>query len=75
MNVPVEQCITNAQARPWEPHKYESKEAQDANLDMRLNWIKEYTEREDTFSETAHKRFYDVYSVKTTILTKNQMYK
>lgn len=75
MNVPVEQCITNAQARLWEPQKYESKEAQDANLAMLLNWIKNYTEREDIFSETAHKRFYDEYSGKKTMLTKNQMYK
>lgn len=39
MNLPVEACIRNAMNRPWEPHKYESKEAQDANLDMLIDWI------------------------------------
>jgi len=32
MDLTVEQCIANAKSRPWEPHKYASKEAQDANL-------------------------------------------
>ena len=34
INLPISTCILNAKNRHWEPHKYESKEAQDANLDM-----------------------------------------
>src|SRR5579871_2034598 len=34
LNPGVEACIANARARPWEPHKYPTKEAQDANLEM-----------------------------------------
>ena len=29
MNLTAPQCIANATSRPWEPHKYESKAAQD----------------------------------------------
>ena len=34
MNLPIDDCIINAKNRPWEPHKYDSKSAQDANLTM-----------------------------------------
>jgi adenylate kinase family enzyme len=40
LNLPIEQCIKNAKSRPWEPHKYASKEAQDANLNMLIDWIR-----------------------------------
>lgn len=47
-------CIENARARPWEPHKYPSKAAQDANLDMLIDWIGQYDQRQDCFSRSAH---------------------
>ena len=34
MNLPIGACIANAKQRSWEPHKYASKEAQDANLEL-----------------------------------------
>ena len=61
MNLPVAQCIANAKSRPWEPHKYDSKEAQDANLAMLIEWISQYESREDTFSKNAHTEFYQNY--------------
>ena len=72
MNLPVELCIENAKKRPWEPHKYESKEAQDRNLDMLVNWISRYSERSDTFSESAHTQLYENYSGKKTMVTNNE---
>ncbi|MFT6735484.1 MAG: adenylate kinase family enzyme [Polaribacter sp.] len=72
MNLPVETCIANAKNRPWEPHKYSSKEAQDANLKMLINWITQYTEREDTFSEVAHRKFYNEYLGKKSMFTSNE---
>ena len=33
--------IPSLAARPWEPHKYPSKEAQDANLALLIGWIRE----------------------------------
>ncbi|MCF6262486.1 MAG: AAA family ATPase [Xanthomonadales bacterium] len=61
MNLSVDECIANAKSRPWEPHKYESKQSQDNNLDMLIEWIAQYDERDDTFSMSAHQRFYDNY--------------
>ena len=72
MNLPVEVCISNARARPWEPHKYESKQAQDNNLEMLINWIGQYTERSDTFSYTAHQSFYDNYTGQKKMITQNE---
>lgn len=62
MNLPVELCIENARRRPWEPHKYASKEAQDGNLNMLLGWIAQYTHRDDTFSLKAHTALYEHYT-------------
>ena len=59
MNLPIETCIVNAKNRPWEPHKYGSKEEQDANLEMLIDWISQYNKRADTFSEQAHRALYD----------------
>lgn len=59
LNVSISDCIRNAQSRPWEPHKYESKEAQDQNLKMLVSWIEEYQERTDSFSFASHLEFYE----------------
>jgi adenylate kinase family enzyme len=74
MNLPIESCISNARARPWEPHKYESKQAQDDNLEMLINWIGQYSERSDTFSYDAHQSFYDNYSGQKKMITQNEKY-
>ena len=59
MNLPVSQCQENARNRPWEPHKYPSKEAQDENLPMLLEWIAGYADRTDTLSYSAHRKLYE----------------
>lgn len=66
MNLPIEACILNARKRPWEPHKYQSKEAQDENLELLLKWIAHYDQRTDTFSKQSHQRFYDSFLGKKT---------
>ena len=75
LNLPVEQCVQNASGRPWEPHKYESKEAQDANLEMLLDWIVQYEHRDDVFSLAAHTGFYEGFSgTKTCILSNEDLF-
>lgn len=69
LNLSVEECISNAKKRPWEPHKYESKQAQDANFNMLADWISQYGERDDFLSEAAHRKFYNNYSGKKAIYT------
>lgn len=72
LNLPVEICIANAKNRSWEPHKYVSKEAQDENLDMLMDWIAKYTDRDDAFSKSSHEALYDFYEGKKTMYTKNE---
>ncbi|MCJ8321347.1 MAG: AAA family ATPase [Colwellia sp.] len=64
LNLPVEDCIKNAKNRPWEPHKYESEEAQNANLEMLITWISQYPEREDHFSQKAHVKLFNAFGGK-----------
>lgn len=59
LNPGTEACIANCRARPWEPHKYPSREAQDANLAMLLEWVRAYETRDDEFSLRAHRALFD----------------
>ncbi len=59
LNPGLDVCIAHCRARPWEPHKYASKEAQDANLDMLVDWIRAYASRDDEFSLRAHRALFD----------------
>ena len=62
LNLSIESCIHNARNRPWEPHKYPSKSAQDENLEMLLQWIAGYETRQDTFSKASHQKLYESYA-------------
>jgi adenylate kinase family enzyme len=75
LNLSVDDCILNAKNRPWEPHKYESKQAQDSNLAMLIHWIAQYPEREDHFSQKAHSKLFDVFVGKKEMRTSNSLYK
>jgi adenylate kinase family enzyme len=58
LNPGIEGCVANCKARPWEPHKYASREEQDANLEMLIEWVREYETREDEFSLAAHRKLF-----------------
>jgi adenylate kinase family enzyme len=73
MNLPAGLCVANARARPWEPHKYASKPAQDANLPMLIEWIREYVDRDDTFSLASHSQLYEKYPGKKIMVTRNSV--
>lgn len=72
LNLPIDDCVTNARIRPWEPHKYASKAAQDSNLSMLVDWIKQYQRRRDTFSLAAHQALFDEFTGKKTMISSNQ---
>lgn len=72
MNLPVYLCQENARNRSWEPHKYESKEAQDSNLAMLLEWIAGYVDRDDSLSYSAHRALYDSFQGKKTEIIGNE---
>jgi adenylate kinase family enzyme len=63
LNPGVEACVENCEARPWEPHKYETREAQDANLRMLVEWVREYETRDDEFSLREHRRLFDAHAM------------
>lgn len=59
LNLEVNICLENNKKRPWEAHKYETPEAQKANLSMLESWIKDYFVRNDEFSFSYHQKLFD----------------
>ncbi|MBK1856333.1 AAA family ATPase [Verrucomicrobiaceae bacterium 5K15] len=73
MNLPTETCLENCRNRPWEAHKYPSPEAQNAMLEMLLQWVRDYTQRDDDFSYQSHRDLFDAFNgSKFEILTNQQ---
>lgn len=72
LNPGIDACIANARVRPWEPHKYPTKEAQDANLEMLVGWIRDYGTRRDTFSLAAHRALFDSFAGEKMELTSRE---
>jgi hypothetical protein len=69
LNPGVDACLANNRRRPWEPHKYESSEAQDAMLSNLADWVAGYYVRDDQWSLAYHRRIYDSYGGKKTEVT------
>lgn len=61
MNPGNDACVANNGKRPWEPHKYASKEQQDSMLPLLLDWVGKYYERDDTCSYAYHRRVFDAF--------------
>ena len=60
----VEACLAHCRQRPWEPHKYPSKAAQDEKLAFLLDWVRDYARRDDDVSLKAHKSLFERASVR-----------
>jgi adenylate kinase family enzyme len=54
LDMSLETCREHCMSRPWEPHKWPSKEAQDAHLEFLLGWIAEYERGEGPMRRPAH---------------------
>lgn len=52
-------CLANNRQRPWEPHKYASKEQQDSMLPFLLEWVSAYYTRSDRCSLAWHLRVFE----------------
>ncbi len=57
----AEACLANCHERPWEPHKYASKEEQDARLAFLLSWVEDYYRRDGDMSHGAHASLFGRY--------------
>ena len=59
MNPGEEACLRHCRERPWEPHKYASKEEQDTKLEFLLGWVSDYYRRTDDTSLARHRAIFD----------------
>jgi adenylate kinase family enzyme len=62
LNPGLDACLANCRRRPWEPHKYASKTAQDAMLPALLDWMRDYYARDDAWSYARHRRLFDAFT-------------
>ena len=62
LDVDAELCESHCRARPWEPHKYESPDAQNEKLQFLLDWVQGYYTRLGPLSQAAHAALYDAYT-------------
>ena len=74
LNPGNEICIDRCKSREWEPHKYESKDAQDKNLDMLMEWVNEYDKREGETSLKSHKSLFSSFMGKKIEVRNNDEY-
>ena len=72
LDLDIQTCTKNCKNRPFEAHKYSSKEAQDKNLNMLLAWVQEYYTRDDVFSRKAHIRLFESFKGKKIKYTSNE---
>ena len=72
LNPGVEICMDNCRSRPFEPHKYESREAQDRNLEMLLDWVRQYPDRVDEFSLQSHQKLFNEFAGNKTEYLSNK---
>jgi adenylate kinase family enzyme len=64
----LDACLSNCRNRPWEPHKYTSREEQDSKLQYLLRWVTDYYERDGNMSLKAHADLFDKYHGRKTLM-------
>ena len=62
VNPGLDACTANCRNRPWEPHKYPSRQEQDAGLGFLLAWVAEYYTRDGPMSLRAHQALFARYA-------------
>jgi adenylate kinase family enzyme len=65
-----EACIANCRNRPWEPHKYRSKQEQDDHLEDLLGWVRSYYDLDGSMSLAGHRAVYDAYAGPKRLVTR-----
>ncbi len=62
LNPGVEACLDNNARRPWEPHKYASREQQDSMPGALQGRVTQYCRRDDAWSCRRHRRIFDAHA-------------
>ena len=60
MDPGVDACLANCRDRPWEPHKYSSKDEQQETQFL-LSSVRQYVSRDGDLSLTVHQELFDAY--------------
>lgn len=58
LDLPVEACVANAEARPWEPHKWPTAAMQHAFLPQLVEFIRGYDDSPAPTGRPAHRRLF-----------------
>lgn len=61
LDLSADECVAHCRARPWEPHKYPSKQVQDDKLEFLLSWVRDYDTRDGDMSRARHRALFDAY--------------
>jgi adenylate kinase family enzyme len=61
LNPGMDACLENNRRRPWEPHKYASKDEQDTMFANLQAWVAGYYTRDDGWSYRAHREIFDLH--------------
>ena len=63
-------CVANCRARPWEPHKYRTKKAQDEHLEHLLGWVRSYYHLDGSMSLAGHRAVFEAYAGPKRLVTR-----
>ncbi len=61
LDIPVEQCIENARDRPWEAHKWASRELQNEFLPRLLDFIAGYSDDDSPTGRPGHAELFGTF--------------
>lgn len=64
LNPGIDTCVAHCRARPWEPEKYASRQEQDHNLNMLIEWVQAYATRTDEYGLLRHRQLYQSFTGK-----------
>lgn len=62
LNPGTETCIRHCRARPWEPEKFPSGQAQDHNLENLIEWVGLYDSRDDEYGLGRHRQLFEAFT-------------
>jgi adenylate kinase family enzyme len=63
-------CVANCRARPWEPHKYRTKQEQDDHLEHLLGWVRSYYDLDGSMSLAGHRAVFEAYPGPKRLVTR-----